>query len=432
MKGTAYEGNSGVAQTMGLNNKIGTASSDNTLDRAGSYFSLGNFAKNFLGQSANGLFGWTNIFNKGDPAKYNSELWNNYQRTIHGLWSDEQLQALQFAYALALDSVGSFSTANSLFKIDGNSMANWLQNLKSADTLQNALNTLWKNNLKPVGSDGSTWDGSVDLNSWYKDSKWYNKYGTGGASDGLGANMGGGSPVPSGYPWTGSAGYPTYPSGKKHTGIDFAISQGTPVGAAVSGTIAQVNDSGSKGYGRHVIVQGDNGKWFVYGHLSQPKVSKGQHVEAGNLIGLSGNTGNSTGPHLHFEARNNSRYGSDISPYPYLTNGLFSPNGQASGSLVQGNNITVDSEDYSKTQQAQQSSIRYSTRFVSSRFSKSLNMGGPTLDVKEDPLEATMSKKFDELISVITSLSERQDSDSMILQALSNSTRRPAEFGGGR
>lgn len=434
LKGTAYEGNSGVAQTTGLNNKIGTASSDSTSDRAGSYFSLGNFAKNFLGQSANGLVGWLNNFNKGDPAKYNTELWNNYQRTIHGLWSDEQLQALEFAYALALDSVGSFSTASSLFKIDGNSMANWLQNLKSADTLQNALSTLWKNNLKPVGSDGSTWDGSVDLNSWYKDGKWYNKYGTGGAGDkaGLGANMGGGSPVPSGYPWTGTAGYPTYPSGKKHTGIDFGISQGTPVGAAVSGTVAQVNDSGSKGYGRHVIVQGDNGKWFVYGHLSQPKVSKGQHVEAGNLIGLSGNTGNSTGPHLHFEARNNSRYGSDISPYPYLTNGLFSPNGQASGSLVQGNNITADSEDYSKTQQAQQSSIRYSTRFVSSRFNKSLNMGGPTLDVKEDPLEATMSKKFDELISVITSLSERQDSDSMILQALSNSTRRPAEFGGGR
>ena len=244
--------------------------------------------------------------------------------------------------------------------------------------------------------------------------------------------MGGGSPVPSGYPWTGTAGYPTYPKGARHTGIDFGISQGTPVGAAVSGTVAQVNDSGSRGYGRHVIVQGDNGKWFVYGHLSQPKVSKGQHVEAGNLIGLSGNTGNSTGPHLHFEARNNSRYGSDISPYPYLTNGLFSPNGQASGSLVKGNNITADSEDYSKTQQAQQSSIRYSTRFVSSRFNKSLNMGGPTLDVKEDPLEATMSKKFDELIGVITSLSERQDSDSMILQALSNSTRRPVEFGGGR
>lgn len=434
LKGTAYEGNSGVAQTTGLNNKIGTASSDSTSDRAGSYFSLGNFAKNFLGQAANGLVGWLNNFNKGDPAKYNTELWNNYQRTIHGLWSDEQLQALEFAYALALDSVGSFSTANSLFKIDGNSMANWLQNLKSADTLQNALSTLWKNNLRPVGSDGSTWDGSVDLNSWYKDGKWYNKYGTGGAGDkaGLGANMGGGSPVPSGYPWTGTAGYPTYPSGKKHTGIDFGISQGTPVGAAVSGTVAQVNDSGSKGYGRHVIVQGDNGKWFVYGHLSQPKVSKGQHVEAGNLIGLSGNTGNSTGPHLHFEARNNSRYGSDISPYPYLTNGLFSPNGQASGALVQGNNITADSEDYSKTQQAQQSSIRYSTRFVSSRFNRSLNMGGPTLDVKEDPLEATMSKKFDELISVITSLSERQDSDSMILQALSNSTRRPVEFGGGR
>lgn len=431
LKGTAYEGNSGVAQTMGLNNKIGTASSDSTSDRAGSYFSLGNFAKNFLGQSANSLVGWLNNFNKGDPAKYNTELWNNYQRTIHGLWSDEQLQALEFAYALALDSVGSFSTANSLFKIDGKSMANWLQNLESADTLQNALKTLWKNNLKPVGSDGSTWDGSVDLDSWYKNGKWYNKYGTGGAGDkaGLGANMGGGSPVPSGYPWTGTAGYPTYPSGKKHTGIDFGISQGTPVGAAVSGTVAQVNDSGSKGYGRHVIVQGDNGKWFVYGHLSQPKVSKGQHVEAGNLIGLSGNTGNSTGPHLHFEARNNSRYGSDISPYPYLTNGLFSPNGQASGNLVQAN-TTANSEDDTKTDLNKQAGIRYNTRISALSGVTTLGMGGAEPDTTS--LESTMNKKFDELIGVITSLSERQDSDSMILQALSNSTRRPAEFGGVR
>ena len=432
-KGTAFEGDEGYARATGYINDVGTASSSNFGDKASSYFSLGNFAKNFLGSAANGLTGWMNNFNKGNPSKYNSELWNNFMRVGNGLYTEDSLRALMYTYAMALNEVGSFSVAKSLFGFDANSVANWLNNEATGEAINSAIDQLKKNNVYPIGNDKKKWNGSIDLYKWYDESsKSYTGANIGGAGDGLGANMGGGSPVPSGYPWTGTAGYPTYPSGKKHTGIDFGISQGTPVGAAVSGTVAQVNDSGSKGYGRHVIVQGDNGKWFVYGHLSQPKVSKGQHVEAGNLIGLSGNTGNSTGPHLHFEARNNSRYGSDISPYPYLTNGLFSPNGQASGSLVQGNNVTADSEDYSKTQQAQQSSIRYSTRFVSSRFNKSLNMGGPTLDVKEDPLEATMSKKFDELISVITSLSERQDSDSMILQALSNSTRRPVEFGGGR
>lgn len=432
-KGTAFEGDEGYARATGYINDVGTASSNSFGDKASSYFSLGNFAKNFLGSAANGLTGWMNNFNKGNPSKYNSELWNNFMRVGNGLYTEDSLRALMYTYAMALNEVGSFSVAKSLFGFDANSVANWLNNEATGEAINSAIDQLKKNNVYPIGNDKKKWNGSIDLYKWYDESsKSYTGANIGGASDGLGANMGGGSPVPSGYPWTGTAGYPTYPSGKKHTGIDFGISQGTPVGAAVSGTVAQVNDSGRKGYGRHVIVQGDNGKWFVYGHLSQPKVSKGQHVDAGNLIGLSGNTGNSTGPHLHFEARNSSRYGSDISPYPYLTNGLFSPNGQASGSLVQGNNVTADSEDYSKTQQAQQSSIRYSTRFVSSRFNKSLNMGGPTLDVKEDPLEVTMSKKFDELIGVITSLSERQDSDSMILQALSNSTRRPAEFGGGR
>lgn len=416
LKGTAHEGNESIASANTV------ASSTNSMTGFGTTWS----------NVTNG-FGY--LFDKmstKDKDTLNQSLtkWM-YQG---GVFTDS---TYALAWALMMDQVGSLDSLKNLgFNFTHQGLADWFKNSSDED-----INNLWGT---VYGLLEAGWHPYKDNNKGriktYDDfvNNWKDTYSsdsganTGGASDGLGANMGGGSPVPSGYPWTGTAGYPTYPSGKKHTGIDFGISQGTPVGAAVSGTVAQVNDSGSKGYGRHVIVQGDNGKWFVYGHLSQPKVSKGQHVEAGNLIGLSGNTGNSTGPHLHFEARNNSRYGSDISPYPYLTNGLFSPNGQASGSLVQGNNVTADSEDYSKTQQAQQSSIRYSTRFVSSRFNKSLNMGGPTLDVKEDPLEVTMSKKFDELIGVITSLSERQDSDSMILQALSNSTRRPVEFGGGR
>lgn len=412
LEGTSLEGNTAAASALGFADTY----ADDGANKTGDFGSA--FATTTRGIGV-GLLGWTR-----DLSTINQDDWKFFRESLAmRKMNKEDIMAYTTAWALLLMSAGrqtdvdEFSSytaedIHALIKEYG-----WTRSYLDAVAADSSPKP---NKTKKEDQETIDWNG-LGLSN------------VGGAGDraGLGANMGGSS-VPSGYPWTGTAGYPTYPSGRKHTGVDFGIPTGTPVGAAISGTVAQVNDSGSKGYGRHVIVQGDNGKWFVYGHLSQPKVSKGQHVDAGNLIGLSGNTGNSTGPHLHFEARNNSRYGSDISPYPYITNGLFTPNGTASGALVKGN-TTSDSEDDSQTPQAQQSSTRYSTRFVSSRFSRSLNMGGPDLDInQEDPLISTMNKRFDDLISVITSLSDRQDADSMILQALSNSTRRPVEFGGGR
>ena len=411
LNGTAYEGNTSVASANTI------ASSTNSMT------GLGTSVSNAKG-------GFSYFFDKlstKDKDSLNKSLTNWMYQS--GVFTDS---SFALAWALLMDQVGSLDNLSDIgFDITHEGLADWFKSSTDEDinNLWNTVDRMLKAGYHPYkdNNDGriKTYD---DFMSNWKDTYDSNTGGLGG-SNGLGANMGGGSPVPSGYPWRGTAGYPKYPSGKSHTGVDFGISQGTPVGAAVSGTVAQVNDSGSKGYGRHVIVQGDNGKWFVYGHLSQPKVSKGQHVDSGNLIGLSGNTGNSTGPHLHFEARNNSRYGSDISPYPYLTNGLFNPNGQASGNLVKGN-ITTDSEDYNKTDLGRQASIRYNTRISSLSGVTTLGTGGPESDTTT--LENTMNKKFDELIGVITSLSERQDSDSMILQALSNSTRRPTEFGGVR
>lgn len=410
LEGTKLEGNSAAASAMGFADTY----ADNGANKALAFGQAWNTTTRGIGV---GLLGWTR-----DLSTINQDYWEFFRENLAMRRMDkDDVMAYTTAWALLLMSAGR--------KSDVSDFANY-----TTDDIKELIQYYgWtKDYLNRVADDSSpkpnkTKSEDQETIDWEK----LGLSNVGGAGDtaGLGANMGGGSSVPSGYPWTGTAGYPTYPSGKKHTGIDFGISQGTPVGAAVSGTVSQVNDSGSKGYGRHVIVQGDNGKWFVYGHLSQPKVSKGQHVEAGNLIGLSGNTGNSTGPHLHFEARNNSRYGSDISPYPYLTNGLFSPNGQASGNLVQAN-TTANSEDDTKTDLNKQAGIRYNTRISALSGVTTLGMGGAEPDTTS--LESTMNKKFDELIGVITSLSERQDSDSMILQALSNSTRRPAEFGGVR
>ena len=85
-------------------------------------------------------------------------------------------------------------------------------------------------------------------------------------------------------------------------GIDWAIVSGTPVKAAQDGTVT-IARSDKSGYGTHVRIQHDEGYLTVYGHLSKLKCKVNDEIKAGDVIGLSGNTGNSTGPHLHFECR---------------------------------------------------------------------------------------------------------------------------------
>ena len=87
---------------------------------------------------------------------------------------------------------------------------------------------------------------------------------------------------------------------RHHNGIDIAIREGTPVTAAASGVVVY---SGQRhGYGNTVLVEHENGMVTLYGHNSRLLVSAGQPVDRDTVIALSGNTGRSTGPHLHFEA----------------------------------------------------------------------------------------------------------------------------------
>ncbi|MCX4806893.1 LysM peptidoglycan-binding domain-containing M23 family metallopeptidase [Streptomyces sp. NBC_01214] len=101
-----------------------------------------------------------------------------------------------------------------------------------------------------------------------------------------------------------------------HTGVDFIAAMGTTVKAVGAGTVVSAGWSGS--YGNEVVIQHADGKYSQYAHLSQLSVSSGQSVTAGQTIGLSGSTGNSTGPHLHFEIRTTPSYGSDLDPIAYL------------------------------------------------------------------------------------------------------------------
>ncbi|WP_327256172.1 M23 family metallopeptidase [Streptomyces sp. NBC_01244] len=101
-----------------------------------------------------------------------------------------------------------------------------------------------------------------------------------------------------------------------HTGVDFTASTGTTVKAVGAGTVVSAGWGGS--YGNEVVIRHDDGNYSQYAHLSQLSVSTGQSVTAGQTLGLSGATGNVTGPHLHFEIRTGPSYGSDIDPLAYL------------------------------------------------------------------------------------------------------------------
>jgi len=88
-----------------------------------------------------------------------------------------------------------------------------------------------------------------------------------------------------------------------HNGIDFGVPEGTPVFAGFDGR-CKVKDSKSEGYGLHIKLRSSYRKReAVYGHLSRVTVKDGEDVHVGDLIGYTGNTGFSTGPHLHFGFR---------------------------------------------------------------------------------------------------------------------------------
>lgn len=89
--------------------------------------------------------------------------------------------------------------------------------------------------------------------------------------------------------------------GRRHQGVDLPLKSGTPIYAAFTGRVRVSKTMG--GYGNIVIIRHENGIETFYGHLSKRNVEVGDWVNAGDIIGLGGSTGRSTGPHLHFETR---------------------------------------------------------------------------------------------------------------------------------
>ncbi|WP_404194732.1 transglycosylase family protein [Streptomyces tauricus] len=104
-----------------------------------------------------------------------------------------------------------------------------------------------------------------------------------------------------------------------HTGVDFPVPTGTSVKSVGAGSVVTAGWGGSFGY--QVVIRHGDGRYTQYAHLSAISVKAGQSVGAGQRIGRSGSTGNSSGPHLHFEVRTGPGFGSDVDPVAYLRAG---------------------------------------------------------------------------------------------------------------
>ncbi|MEU4007398.1 M23 family metallopeptidase [Streptomyces pseudogriseolus] len=124
------------------------------------------------------------------------------------------------------------------------------------------------------------------------------------------------SPVPGGGIGTAYKVAGSMWSSGYHTGVDFSVPTGTSLKAVGAGTVVSAGWGGA--YGNQVVIQLNDGHYAQYAHLSSLSVSAGQTVSAGQQVGLSGATGNVTGPHLHFEIRTTPDYGSDVDPISYL------------------------------------------------------------------------------------------------------------------
>jgi murein DD-endopeptidase MepM/ murein hydrolase activator NlpD len=103
-----------------------------------------------------------------------------------------------------------------------------------------------------------------------------------------------------------------------HKGIDYALPSGTPIKSIVEGRV-EVRNEGTKSYGKSVRIHTTGNRIIIYGHLRDCSVRTGDNVRFGTVIGHSGNTGRSTGPHLHFEVRIN---GKAINPEPTIWEGM--------------------------------------------------------------------------------------------------------------
>ena len=112
--------------------------------------------------------------------------------------------------------------------------------------------------------------------------------------------------------------HPVLGTPRMHYGQDFSVPYGTDVYATGDGTVIE-SGWNSGGFGNYIVIDHGYGLQTTYGHLSQIRVSKGMNIKRGDLIGLSGNTGTSSGPHLHYQI---DQFGEHKNPVNFFNNDI--------------------------------------------------------------------------------------------------------------
>ena len=383
LQGTSLEGNTAAISNLGISNAIGQK--NNFLTKAGASFSS---ATKGLGVLS---FGWTR-----DLAKINQDDWDFMQQSMRMRnMTPEQIQLYTTAWQLLLMSAGRQTDISDFRNLTTDDMSAYIKSKGwTKDLLNRTVNSFNGTMTKPNKSIKANQE-NIDWNKL--------NLGIGGIGN---LGIGGGGKDLSFKPYGITAGYPYYPEGGRHTGVDFGFHENTPIGATVGGTVQYVKDSGNAGYGRHVLIHGADGKYYLYGHMNRPMVSNGQQVVSGQLLGYSGNTGNSTGPHLHYEVRNSSSYGSDIDPYPYINSSLWSigtSSPMPAGSVAGSTEAPIAS-----------SSMPIATRrALPSDFSNTVGVGGTEAIVDSN------DNNMDKLIKFLSGIKGEQDINREILMAYS-------------
>lgn len=232
-----------------------------------------------------------------------------------------------------------------------------------------------------------------------------------------GAQMG----LPSG--WSLTSGYGTYTNmrdkyGKvaKHRGLDFAAPTGTQIRAANSGKIYSASYSGT-GFGNSIKIATDSGVYNRYGHMTRFAlgIRNGMKVRRGQLIGYVGSTGNSTGPHLHFQVDKSANDRDDINPWPYVMMEMFGGKGALGVSDVSvsgSNSATSATSTLPKVATA---------RFINGASAITSTGGGESNVGGADRVVNSVDGGFNRLIAYLDNISKRQDEQQILLEAFSKS-----------
>ena len=225
-----------------------------------------------------------------------------------------------------------------------------------------------------------------------------------------------------------------------HSGLDLYFSKiGTPVGAAIGGSVVNSKDITTKpanysglsndgannkysgkyySYGRYVEVLGDDGQKYIYAHLNERVANVGDRVEAGTLLGYSGTTGNSTGPHLHFEIRGLGK--GSAKHAKYYTHFVRDVNGVPSGEGTDTNtsNTTGESTD---------THVKLATPTTTSRRAIP-GIGGSGLDESNTPKSNGVDRIVNsvdgvsaKIIKYLDEIRQEQESQRSLIRAFSNS-----------